>query len=200
MIPYLQSTDHTTAASSLLTVLHYFKPEIELTQENEFRIWHNTVNLPTKSSSVFGLAHYAKKMGLNPKITLESKNYSFPDYRFYRYTKEEVTHAAFSEQQHLKKVEKLEIPIEEKEITFADVKNELKNNNLLLLRLNVKPIRRIKRNTSNYVVVQEYSNKHFQIVDPGFGALSIPEKTMREAFESLETKKYRGHRMVIFSK
>ena len=199
MIPYTQSTSFTTAASSLLAILHHFNPKIALSKENEFHIWHNTVNLPTRGSSIYALAHYAKKIGLNPKVVVEKKEYSFPDYRFYRYTKNDVEHAAFSEQRHLNKANNVNIPIEVKEITLKLIKQELKNN-ILILRINTKPIRNEKRNTSNYIVVHGYTNHHFQIIDPAFGSLSIPEDTMQEAFESLETKKYRDHRMIIFSR
>ncbi len=68
-----------------------------------------------------------------------------------------------------------------------------------MLRINTKPIRNEKRNTSNYIIVQKYNNHHFQIIDPQLGGLSVPEETFQEAFETLETKKYRGHRMIIFS-
>ena len=68
MKPYLQTTEFSTAASSLLTILHHFNSEIPLTKDKEFEIWHETVNLPTRGSSIFALANYAKKKGLNPKI------------------------------------------------------------------------------------------------------------------------------------
>ena len=130
---------------------------------------------------------------------LEKKEYDFPDYRFYRYTKEDIEQATFSSNMHLTKTEKLGIPIEEKKITIKDIKDELQNKNIILLRLNTKPFRDTKRNTSNYVVVKSYSDNKFQIVDPFLGTLSIPEEMMQESFESLETKKHRDHRMIIFS-
>ena len=164
----------------------------------EFDIWKKTANLPTRASSIYGLAMYAKKCGLNPKVVIENKKYNFPDYRFYRYTKSDVEHASFSSNLHLKKAELENIAIEEKEITMQDIKKELKKGNLLILRLNTKPIRLSKKNTSNYVVVHGYNEKYFHVIDPAFAAISIPEETMKEAFESLETKKYRDHRMVIF--
>ena len=117
MIPYTQSTPFTTAAASLLTILHN-KKQIPLTKENEFKIWHSSVNLPTRGSSIYGLALVAKRHGLNPKVVVEKKEYEFPDYRFYRYTKEDVEHAAFSELTHLTKAEEQSIPIQEKSFTL----------------------------------------------------------------------------------
>ena len=77
-------------------------------------------------------------------------------------------------------------------------KKEIRNNPILL-RLNTKPIRKEKKNTSNYVVVQSFIDNYYQIFDPLLGGLSIPIRTMQEAFDSLETKKYRDHRMIVFT-
>lgn len=199
MEPYLQTTEFTTAASSLLTIMHYLNPEIEFSKEKEFEIWRETVNLPTRGSSIYGLANYAKRNGLNPKIVLEDKDYYFPDYRFYRYTKKNIEEASFSSELHQKKSKELGVEIEEKKITVDDVKRELLKG-IIMLRLNVKPIRNSKRNTSNYIVVSGCSNNTFQIIDPILGYFSIPEETLQECFESLETKKYRDHRMIVFLK
>jgi predicted double-glycine peptidase len=198
MNTYAQTTQFTTAASSLLTILTTLNPEIKATREKEFEIWKKTVNLPTRSSSIFALATYAKKHGLNPKVVVAKKEYDFPDYRFYRYKKEEIEQAAFAELQHLKEAINNQVEIEEKSITLNDVKNELKNN-ILLLRLNTKTIRGENRNTSSFIVVKNYKDNYFQIFDPALGALSIPEEVMQEAFETLETKKYRDQRMIVFS-
>ena len=198
MRPYFQSTSFTCAASSLLTILHYIKNEIPLTKDKEFDIWKKTTNLPTRGSSIYALAIYAKEQGLNPKVIVENKAYSFPDYRFYRYTKEDIEHAAFSEQQHLNDFKKKKVELEEREITLEDIKKEIRNNPILL-RLNTKPIRKEKKNTSNYVVVQSFIDNYYQIFDPLLGGLSIPIRTMQEAFDSLETKKYRDHRMIVFT-
>jgi len=200
MIPYLQTTPFTTAASSLLTILHHLNSEIDLSKENEFKIWKETVILPTRASSIYALANYAKKFGINTKVIVEKMEYDFPDYRFYRYKKDEIEHAAFSAKNYLKEAEQNKVIVEEKEITLKDIKKELVKGNLLLLRMNVKPIRNEKRNSSNYIVVHHYKEKSFQIIDPVLGALSLSEKIFQEAFETLETKKYRDHRMIVFSR
>ncbi|MBU1112065.1 MAG: peptidase C39 family protein [archaeon] len=198
MIPYLQTTSFTCASSSLLTVLHHFNPEIKLNKENEYDIWRKTALLPTRGTSLFALALYAQKLGFKPKVIVENTKYEFPDYRFYRYTKEEVEEAAFMSDIYLKDAEKEGINIEVKEIDLAMIKEEIDDNNLLIIRVNAKPIRNEKRNTSNYIIVTDRRNGYFQIIDPKLGALSIPENIFIEAFETLETKKYRHHRMIIF--
>lgn len=197
MQPYLQTTDFTTAASSLLSILHYFDPEIALTKENEFNIWQKTANLPTRGSSIFALANYAQEQGLNPIVIVEEKSYNFPDYRFYRYKKSDIEQAEFSDQLHLKKAQQKGIKIEEREITLTEIKSLLSTQKIILLRLNAGHLRG-KRNTSNYLVIYGYKNNHFQIIDPQTGSFSISEQIIRDAFDSLESKKFRDHRMIIF--
>jgi len=199
MEPYLQTTVFTTAASSLLTILHYFNPEIKLSKDNEFKIWQSTVILPTRASSIFALADYALKEKLNLQVIVESKNYEFPDYRFYRYKKEDVENATFSSRLYLKNAKKNNLEIVERKITLDDVK-ELLLENVLLLRINTKPIRGEKRNTSNFIVLHGYDGNYVHIIDPQSGGLSISEEIMEESFSTLETKKYRDHQMIVFKK
>ena len=189
----------TTAASSLLTILHYLNPEIKLSKENEFKIWRRTVNLPTRGSSIFALANYAHQYKLNFKTIVENKNYEFPDYRFYRYKKEDVENAAFSSKLHLETAKKNQLEIIEKKITLDEVK-ELLSTNVLLLRINTKPLRGEKRNTSNFIVLSGYDQGYFHIIDPQSGGLSISEEIMQESFSTLETKKYRGQQMIVFKR
>ena len=154
MKPYFQTTPFTTAASSLLIILNHLKPEFELNKENEFEIWIKTAILPTRASSIFALADYAKRLGLSPKVMVEKEGYDFPDYRFYRYTKEDIDNAAYCAKMHLEKAKNNNVNIIIGDITLNDVKNELENKKLILLRINSKPIRNEKRNTSNYIVVK----------------------------------------------
>lgn len=199
MKPYLQTTTFTTAASSLLAILHHFNGKTPLTREKEFEIWHNSSNLPTRASSIYGLATFAKQQGLDPKIIVGKKEYEFPDYRFYRYTKEDIEQASFSAKLHHEVALTNKIPIEERELSLADVKKELNNKNILLLRLNMKPIRNEKRNTSNYVVLYGFKDGNYYVMDPAFGSRTVHEEIMQEAFETLQTKKFRDNRAIIFS-
>ncbi len=200
MIPYLQTTSFTCAASSLLTMMHNFNPKIDLSKENEFEIWRKTALLPTRASSIFGLATLAKKIGLNPKVVVEKEEYDFPDYRFYRYKKTDIEHAKYFENYYLKKARDSGVKVEVRQIQREDILEELSKGNYLILRINVKPIRNLKRNKSNYIVVKDYKDNHFEIIDPQLGFLSIPEEIFNEAFQTLETKKYRDSRMIVFEK
>ncbi len=196
--PYIQTTHFTTGASSLLVLLHHLKPEIELSKENEFDIWRHSANLPTRASSIFALATYACRHGLAPHVVVEDRRYLFPDYRFYRYSKTDIEQASFTSEQYLHEMLREGVPLEERNITIEEIKNHLQQKKLLLLRINTKPIRQEKRNTSHFIVLHNYLEKHFQLIDPAFGALSIPEDTFQEGFVSLKTKKHRDHRMIIF--
>jgi len=200
MQPYLQTTNHTTAVSSLLTLLHHFNPQIKLNKENEFDLWRKTATLPTRASSIYALAIIAHQNNLNPKIIVEKKEYDYPDYRFQRYTKEDIEQANFSSQLYLQKAEQLKIPIEEKSFTLTDIKKFLKQRQPLLLRLNAGPIRNDK-STSQYLLLINFNpeTKQFQLIDPAQGTLQIPETTLKESFQTLETKKYRDHHLIVFS-
>ena len=108
--------------------------------------------------------------------------------------------ASFSDQQYLREAKQKGVIIEEKEIYFSDVKKELNKGNILLLRLNTKPLRNEKRNTSNYIVVHGYSENYCHLIDPKIGGISVNEEILKKAFKTLGTKKHRDHRMIIFEK
>ena len=71
MIPHFQSSPYTTAASSLLTILHHFDSNFPKNKVKEFEIWHECANLPTRGCSIYALARYAKQQGLNPKVVVK---------------------------------------------------------------------------------------------------------------------------------
>ncbi|KYK26267.1 hypothetical protein AYK26_05665 [Euryarchaeota archaeon SM23-78] len=199
MQAYIQTTEYTTAASSLMAVINHFKPDFKLSRENEFFIWQNTVNLPVRASSIYGLAVFAKQQGLNPNIVLGEKEYDYPDYRFKGYTKKEIDEAKFSSKLYHKKARELGIKIEEKEFDFKEVRKLVKLGKILMLRLNEGALRE-SGSTSKYVVVHGFDNKYkaFSVMDPKQGLVNVSEDLLREAFETLETKKKRDPRMIIF--
>ncbi len=127
------------------------------------------------------------------------KEYDFPDYRFYRYTKTDIGHATFAEQLHLQRAEQENIPIQVGTLSFQDLERELAHQNIVLLRVNVKPLRQEQRNSSNFIVVYGSTQEHFQIIDPATGASCVPRQLLEEAFSSLGDKKYRDNRMIVFS-
>ena len=196
MKPYIQTTPFTTAAASLLTILSNLT-QTEPTKENEFKIWQQCSALPTRACSIFALANYAKQ--INPTVIVGTTEYNYPDYRFDRYTKNDIQEAAFSEAQFIKQAKQHNIPIIKKKLTLEDIKTYLKDN-ILMVRTNVKFIRNEKRNSSCYIVITIYNNKEFSCIDPAIGGITIPEELMQESFSSLKEKKYRDHRIILFPK
>ncbi len=195
---YKQTTEYTCAASSLLMIINHFKPEFKLTRENEFLIWLKTCNLPTRAPSIYGMAVFAKKMGLNPKIVLEEKEYDYPDYRFSGYTKREIDDAKYMSKLHAKTAEKNNIKVEQRDITLEELKTLMHEGKILLLRVNAGIFRDTK-STSKYLVFHKIPDtSKFTVLDPGKSTLEITEKMLEEALETLHTKKKRDHRVIIF--
>ncbi len=200
---YFASTQYSTLAAGTLCAMHNLKSEIPLNQTEEFKLWQKSVILPTRASSIFALAKLAKEKGLNAKVIVGSKDYSFPDYRFFRYSKSDIDTAKLTAKLHRIKAEKAGIEIEENpNFTLEEVKEELTKNKLILLRINVKNIREIKRNSSNYVLIYDYNKdkQTFHIFDPALSAKTISEQDLNEALNSLEEKKHRDKRMLILGK
>jgi len=199
MKSYVQTTEYTTAPCSLMAVINHFNPDFSMCRENEFIIWRSTANLPVRASSIYGLALYAKQQGLNPRIVLGEKEYDYPDYRFKGYTKKEVDEAKFSSRLYHKKAREQGITIHEREFDFKEVKKLVEQKKILLLRINEGALRE-SGSTSKYVVVYHYnpSLNEYSVLDPKQGNTKVSEELLREAFETLETKKKRDHRMIIF--
>ncbi len=200
MIPYFATTAYTTVASAALTITHFLKPEIELNQIEEFRIWQQTTILPTRASSIFAIAKYALEKGCKVKAVVAKIEYEFPDYRFYRYSKTDVDNATLSARLLFDQAEIAGVPIEIKLFELSDVNKELAEGNIILLRLNVKVLRGLKRNSSNYVIVDKFDGENYSIIDTGDSAKTVSKEVIQECFDTLESKKHRDHRMLIFSK
>lgn len=195
---YIQTTDYTCAASSLLMIMNHYKPEFALSQENEFEIWRNSVNLPTRASSIFGLANFAKEMGLNPKIVMGETDYEYPDYRFKGYKKVEIESAKFMSIIYEKKTADLGILVEERNLDIGEIKELILGGNILLLRVNAGIFRETK-STSQYLVVYGFRNGLFLLMDPVKGEVVCEEEKLVEALETLHSKKKRDTRAIIFS-
>ncbi len=192
---YQQTTEYTCAATSLLIVLHHFKG-VPLTKEQEFNIWLKSANLPVRASSVYGLAIIAKDHGLNPRIVLEEKEYDYPDYRFKGYTKVEIDEAKYSSKLYAKQAREKGIVIKEHEIGLKDVLSTLDKGKIMILRINAGALRDTK-STSKYVVVYKEGDD-LMVVDPRKGLINIDENILQEAMITLQTKKKRDVRMIVF--
>ena len=199
MQPYIQTTEYTTAACSLMSIINHYNPGFKLDRDNEFIIWRNTANLPVRASSIYGLAIFAKKQGLSPSIVLGEKEYDYPDYRFKGYTKKDIDEAKYSSKIYHKEARQLSIPIEEHEFEFREVRELVKKGKVLMLRINEGALRETG-STSKFVVVYGYDSekKEFSVADPKQGLVKVSDELLKDAFETLETKKKRDHRMIVF--
>jgi len=196
MEAYKQTTKYTSAASSLLMILNHFG-KLELTKENEYKIWQNSAQLPTRASSIFALATIAQNLGVKTKIVVGNTKFEYPNYRFKKYKLKDIEQAKFTSNIFLKKAKERNILVEERDFDLEEVKKHLREGKVLMLRVNVGKIRD-RKVTCNYVVVYGNSNNKFLIMDTRRGKMLIPEEDMREALETVTTKGKRDKRLVIF--
>lgn len=199
MESYKQTTNYTGASSALMCILHYFNPEFELNEENEIDIWLKTVILPTRASSVFALANYAREKGLQPKIIVEDVNYTYPDYRFKRYTKKQIELAEKISDRYKKECEEERIIIVERDFDVNYIDTLLAKEKIMLVRVNAGRLRGTK-STSKYIVVYKKSkekDKYF-IIDPRRRRKKVTREMLEEALQELKTKKKREKCMVVF--
>jgi ABC-type bacteriocin/lantibiotic exporter with double-glycine peptidase domain len=196
---YKQTTKYTCAAASLAMIINHFRPDYKLDIENEFDIWHKTATLPTRGSSIYGLAIYANEWRVPLSVIVGTHEYKFPGYKFKAYKKKEIEIANFSSERFYKKAILIGIPIEEREFTLEFVKDLLKQGKVLLLRLIVGVIRQSKENkrSSHYIPVYGYADGKFKVMDPRKGPIEVSEDVVKEAFDKVEEVK-RDHRMIVF--
>lgn len=194
---YKQTTEYTCAPSALMMIINHFKENFKLTKENEYMIWKDSVVLPIRAASIYGLALFAYTQGLKFSVCAQNLEYDFPDYKFKGYTKQEVEQAKFMSKLYLKRLKKLNIQIEERDFNIRDIKRQLYNGKILLLRLDAGVFRE-KGRTSNYVVVSGIRNSRFVIYDPMQGRITLNEDQLRESLKDLSEKRRRDHKMIIF--
>ena len=196
---YKQTTNYTGAASALLSILHHFNEDYEMNEEHELEIWLKSIIPPTKASSVFGLALYAKEKGLQPKIIIEDATYTYPDYRFKRYTKKQIDLAGKIANRYKKTAEEEGILIIERDFDVNYVDALLQKGKILLLRVNAGRLRGTK-STSKYIAVYKKSiekDKYF-IIDPRRRRKKVTREMLDEALVELKTKKKREKCMIVF--
>lgn len=193
---YKQTTEYTCAVSSLMMILHSYSKDVKLNRETEFKIWQETVNLPTRAPSIYGLAHFAVKKGFNVKVLVEEREYNYPDYRFKGYTKKEIDEAKYMSKLHAKNLGKANVKVEEREILPKEIISNLQAGHKLLVRVNAG-IFRETGSTSKYLAFI-YENHSFKVYDPKKGVLETTKKDIVESLETLKSKKKRDKRVIIF--
>ncbi len=194
---YKQTTEFTSASAALMMIVKRFKPDFALSKEHEYEFWQRSVALPTRGSSIYGLALIAHSFGIPVKIVVGDPNYKFPMYRFRSYKLVDVEEATFGSGLMLKKAQAQGIKIEARDFDLKEVKKLLQNGKLLLLRLNAGLLRN-KRAVSNYLPVFDYSDEKFLLYDPASGKKLLRWDRMQEAFDAVKTRLRRDHRMLVF--
>lgn len=195
---YKQTTYHTSGPSSLLMVLNHFNPKVKLDRKNEFKIWLESAVLPTRASSIYALATIAHKNNIKTKVVVGNLKYKFPNYRFRGYKLEEVKEASLVSRLYYNRAIKSGVDIEEHDFTLEDVKKLLKEGKFVILRLDAGFIGGVHEHEVKYILLASYKNKRFEIMDPGSSRIIVPESEVREAFDSVITKRKRDHRMIVF--
>lgn len=183
-----------------MCILHANDEAYTLTEENELDIWLKTVILPTRASSVFALALYAKQKGLQPKIIIEDANYTYPDYRFKRYTKKQIELAGKIADRYKDACEQEGIIIVERDFDVNYIDSMLTKEKMLLVRVNAGRLRGTK-STSKYIVIYKKSKKdpnQYFIIDPRRRRKKITREMLEESLVELKTKKKREKCMVVF--
>lgn len=180
----------------MLMILNHFN-KLELTKDNEYKIWQNSAQLPTRASSIFALATIAENLGIKTRIIVGNTKFEYPNYRFKKYKLKDIEQATYTSNLFLKKAKEKKIAIEERDFNLEEVKKHLKGGKILMLRINVGKIRD-RKVTCNYIIIHGYSNKKFLIIDSKKGKMLIPEEEMQEALETVVSKGKRDKRMIIF--
>lgn len=196
---YIRTTPYTNAVCCLLNALELLKKDFKASSDNEFSMWLSSAVLPMRTSSVYALASIGKSLGLNPKLIVDSLDFDFPDYRFHRYKKADVLLAKVSSEIYRKKCEAQNIKIDVKKVDFEIIKDLIKSN-YLIVRINTKNIRSLKKNNSNYVLFKSFKDGFFDIIDPSQGLIKVEESLVLESYISLETKKHRAHKVLVLEK
>ncbi|MBI5398130.1 peptidase C39 family protein [Candidatus Woesearchaeota archaeon] len=195
---YKQTTPYTCAAASLMMAVQHFKPAYPLTRENEFEVWHQSATLPTRGSSIYGLALVAHREGVPVRIFAEEPEYKFPGYRFKAYKKKEIEVADFASHLLYEKVKKSGIPVAENDFSVNDVNKFLLQKKVVVLRVIIGILRgtKVNRRNPHYISIFAYENGQYTILDPRNGKRVVSKEKLQEAFAAVKDCK-RDHRMLV---
>src|SRR3989344_1751971 len=200
MLSYKKSTKFTNIAASLMLVLNHFDSSIELNRENEFKLWQKTVILPTRGPCIFLSALQAHNSKIPTKIIAESTDYKFPQRSKIKnlfFSKKEIYDAKFSSELNIKEAKKHGVKIEIRPFDFTEVINHLKQNKLILLRINIGPLIKA-RSIPDYILLYGFGNDKFLWANTFEGQnTKIPKEKLKECFTTLKSKCKRDNRMMV---
>jgi hypothetical protein len=198
MQPYKQSNEYTGGAAALLMILNHYDPKVELSKEYEYEIWRKAAALPVRAPDIYGLALVAHEHRRRVKVVVGELKYQYPNYRFQGYKLSEIEEATYMAELFCKRLKRFGVEVARKDVDLDQVKDLLRGDKVLLLRLNSGVLRNSKASSSFFPVFR-YGDKKFLIVDPQDGQKKLVyEDKMKEAFETVKTKCHRDHRMIVF--
>lgn len=201
MQTYKKSTKFTNVASSLMLALNHLDSSIELNRENEFKLWQKTVLLPTRGSCIFLLALLAHQSNIRTKVIVENTEYRFPQSSKIKnlfFSKKEIYDAKFSSELNLKEAKSKGLDVEIRDFELNEVIEYLKQNKLVLLRVNISPLIKSK-SIPDYILLYGFGNDKFLWANTFEGETTrIPKEKLKECFTTLKTKCKRDNKMIIF--
>lgn len=201
MQTYKKSTKFTNVASSLMLALNHFNLSTELNRENEFKIWQKTVILPTRGSCIFLSALQAHQNNIPTKVIVENTEYRFPQSSKIKnlfFSKKEIYDAKFSSELNLKEAKSKGLNVEVRDFDLNEVIGYLKQNKIVLLRVNIAPLVKSK-SIPDYILLYGFGNDKFLWANTFEGDITkIPKEKLKECFTTLKTKCKRDNRIIVF--
>ena len=195
---YKQTTKFSGLASALMIIINHFNSKFSVDRKNEFRLWRESVLLPSRGSCIFRLGIIANRLKVPVKIIVEDPKYKLPQvYKFRIFSKKEIYDAKFMSDINLEESKNKSI-VDIRNFTLDEVKEALKNHKLVLLRVNMGPLIHV-RTVPDYILLYGYGNNLYLWNNTLKGeTMRINEKLMKECFMQVKTKCKRDNRVIIF--
>jgi hypothetical protein len=195
---YKQTTKFTGLSSSLMLLINHFHNDFRVDRKNEFELWRETILLPTRGSCIYRVAVLASKLKIPTKVIVEDPKHKFPRvYKFRLFTKKEVYDAKFFSDLNFEEAKEKKIA-EVRNFALDEIKDALKQNKIVLLRVNIGPILKV-RAIPDYILLYGYGNNLYLWNNTITGqTVRINEKQMKEIFSQVKSKCKRDNRAIIF--
>ncbi|MBI2670678.1 peptidase C39 family protein [Candidatus Woesearchaeota archaeon] len=195
---YKQTTKFTGLASAIMLIINHFNQNFKVNRENEFKIWREIVLLPTRGACIFRSVIITNSYKISSKVIVEDPQYKLPKiYKFKLFTKKEIYDTKFFSDLNLDEAKKKNL-VEVRDFSLDEIKEALKKNKVVLLRVNMGPLLRV-RTIPDYILLYGYGNNLYLWNNTLTGqTLRINEKLMKEIFLQVKTKCKRDNRAIIF--
>jgi len=201
---YKQTTKFTCGPACALMVLnHYFPRKFFLTKDNELRIWQKTQRSPLRGTSQFAIAKLLKEEGLEVSVYVGRFRYRsnfWKQYKKYGITEEDITLAGRIENLFIEDARATAIPIHKQILKFSDVERFIKEDDYVLLRVNIKILNPRLKNLTHYVIIDKMEDGRFHVFDPWNGENWLAREKLEEAFHAVKTACDEDYRAITVSR